>query len=179
MYIMSKAYFDNFVEMYVMSKHTLTVGGCVNYVKAYFDSWRTCTLCQSILWQLGDMYIMSKHTLTVGGYVHYVKAYFDSWWTCTLCQSILWQGMCTLCQSILWQLTYMYIYFDSWGMCILGQNILRQLVDMSIMSKHTLTICGNVHESICGSSCKCACQSTLWWSVELYMPKHTVAVYRL
>ena len=49
MYIMSKAYFDSFVEMYVMSKHTLTVGGHVHYVKTYFDCWGMCTLCQSIL----------------------------------------------------------------------------------------------------------------------------------
>ena len=165
MYIMSKAYFDNFVEMYVMSKHTLTVGGCVNYVKAYFDSWRTCTLCQSILWQLEDMYIMSKHTLTVGGHVHYVKAYFDSWRTCTLCQSIL------------WQLGDVYIMSKHTLTVDVHVHILWQLGDVHIMSKHTSTVGGHVHyvKAYFDNLRKCTWEH-LWQFMKMCMPKHTVVI---
>ena len=139
MYIMSKAYFDSFVEIYVMSKHIdiMSVGGHVHYVKAYFDNWRTCTLCQSILWQLGDLHIMSKHTLTVGGHVHYVKAYFDSWGDMHI--------MSKHTLIVGGHVHYVKAYFDSWGTCTLCQSILWQLEDMYIMSKHTLTVGGHVH----------------------------------
>ena len=148
--------------------------GNVCYVQTYWHyvSWRTCTLCQSILWQLEDMYIMSKHALTVGGHAHYVKAYFDK------LEDMYIMSKHTL--TVGGHAHYVKAYFDSWRTCTLCQSILWQLGDMHIMSKHTLTVGGHVHyvKAYFDSWRTCTlCQSILWQLGHVYiMSKHTLTV---
>ena len=119
-----------------MSKHTLTVdghvhiltvGGCAYYVKTYCDSWWTCTLCQSILWQFVEMY--TRASVAVHENVH-AKAHYGDLWNCT-CQSILWQFIdckktakivyCSICRNI--QLEDSASFYFGWQTHIQGGAI--------------------------------------------------------